>query len=82
MREHLGRAVAFLISNGFLLLLPVLPVLAALAFLDTSYLRDYRSTLRKFRVHIRAIGEGPAVTFFSTALGARTVDPEVQISGH
>ncbi len=66
----------------FRLLLPVLPALAALAFLNGKYIREYRLTLGKLRVHLQAVGEGPAERFLGSALGARQPDPDVQISGH
>jgi hypothetical protein len=82
LREHLARSVAFLTLGFCRLLLPVLPAVAALAFLNGKYLREYRLTLRKLRVHLQAVGEGPAERFFGTTLGTRQPDPEVQIGGH
>ena len=82
MREHLARSVSLLTLGFWRLLLPVLPALAALAFLNGKYHREYRLTLRKLRVHMQAVGEGPAERFIRTALGARQPDPDVRISGH
>ncbi len=68
--------------GSFTLLLPLLPVLAALAFSDGKHLRDYRGALRRFRIHLSAVAEGPADTFFGTALGALQTEPPVEIAGH
>lgn len=68
--------------GSFTLLLPLLPVLAALAFFDGKYLRDYRGALRRLRVHLSAVAEGPADTFFGTALGVRSSNSPVDIDGH
>jgi ferredoxin len=82
LREHLARSVAFVALACFRLLLPVLPALAALAFLNGKYIREYRLTLGKLRVHLQAVGEGPAERYLTSTLGVRQPDPDVQIRGH
>ena len=82
MRRQLASIVARAVTGSFTLLLPVLPALAAVAFADGKYLRDYRGSLRRFRAHLKAVAEGPADTFFDTALGAPRAEPRVEIAGH
>ena len=57
-------------------------MLAALAFLDARYVRNYRKTMGRFRVHLQAVSEGPAETFFGSALGTGRGDATVEIRGH
>lgn len=51
------------------LLLPCLPLLAALVFWRKHYLVSYWRTLRKMKIHIKALSRGPAVHYFQDVLG-------------
>ena len=82
VRRRIASITARVAIGALALLLPVLPAVAALALLDGRYLRDYRGALRRFHVHLRAIAEGPADTFFGTAIGAPRAGPPVEIAGH
>jgi hypothetical protein len=51
------------------LLLPLLPLLATLLFARLRFTTQYLTTLKKMRVHIGALRQGPAVHFFQDILG-------------
>ncbi len=60
------------------LLLPLLPLLAAILFLRWSFVRHYAHTLRRMRVHLAAMHEGPLLHYFSDVVGrARQIPDEI-----
>ena len=58
------------------LVLPLIPLLATLLFARSKYVRNYRATLSKLRVHIAAMGEGPARHYFHDVMGRRSAVPQ------
>jgi hypothetical protein len=60
------------------LLLPLTPVFASLLFGRLKYLRDYSGFIRKMRIHIAALREGPAQHYFAHVMGrASSVPAEI-----
>jgi hypothetical protein len=60
-------------------LLPLLPLLAAVAFVRWRFVREYPRTLRKMRVHLDAMRQGPVQHFFGDVLGrVKTVPAEIR----
>jgi hypothetical protein len=60
------------------LLLPVMPLLAAILFLRWGLVRHYAHTLSKMRVHLAAIRQGPLQHYFSDVVGrARQIPDEI-----
>jgi hypothetical protein len=55
--------------------LPLLPLLAAIAFLRWRFAWHYLATLRKMRVHLEAIRQGPVQHFFRDVLGRKQYVP-------
>ncbi len=82
MAKLLAHASSLAVLGVFWLFLPLLPLLASIAFLERKYLLDYSGTLRKLIIHLQALREGPAKTFFGTVLGAGTGEETVEIGGH
>ena len=82
LRKLLVRFASWVAVGTFWLLWPLLPLLSSIAFLNRRYLLDYTGTLRKFAIHLRAVREGPADTFFSTVLGVHANEAPVKIGGH
>jgi hypothetical protein len=82
LRTLLARFASWVAVGTFWLLWPLLPLLASIAFLNRRYLLDYTGMLRKFAIHLRAVREGPADTFFGTVLGVHANEAPVEIGGH
>ncbi len=80
-RRVLASSLTRLYLVTLTLCLPAMPVLAAILFLRPGYLRDYRSFLRKMRVHIAALREGPAQHYFEDVMGRAASVPQ-HIEGH
>lgn len=78
LREVLARCAAQCLIAILYCLLPVLPLLAALAFMRWRFVRHYPSTLRKMWIHLEAMRQGPVQHFFGDVLGrASTVPTEI-----
>jgi hypothetical protein len=58
------------------LLLPLLPILATVIFARLRFTTHYPTTLKKMRVHIAALRQGPAVHFFQDILGQVSQVPD------
>jgi hypothetical protein len=60
------------------LLLPLMPLLATMFFMRWRFARDYMQSLRKARVHLAAINQGPLQHYFSDVVGrARQIPDEI-----
>jgi hypothetical protein len=75
LKDFLARCVVTCLITLLYCLLPILPLLAAMAFLRWRFVRDYPNTLRKMRVHLKAMGQGPAQHFFRDVLGRASIVP-------
>jgi hypothetical protein len=78
--SRVRKQVAPLISQLYLLtlylVLPAMPLLASILFLRVKYVREYRDTLRKVRIHIAALKEGPAQHYFLDVMGHKSEVPQ------
>lgn len=72
----LARSASASYVFALYVLLPLLPIVAALVFGKRSFILEYRATLRKALIHIAALREGPALHFFHDILGRVTKVPE------
>ena len=61
-------------------LLPLTPLCATLLFGRLKYLRDYTGFVRKMRIHIAALREGPAQHYFEDVMGRASAVP-AEIAG-
>lgn len=75
-KSRLAQAVALTLIAGLYLLLPLLPLLASLAFRRARYLTHYRQTLKKMLIHVNAISEGPVQHYFRDVAGRQTEVPQ------
>lgn len=80
MRKIVARFAAQCAIAVLYLLLPVLPLLASLLFMRWSFIRRYADTLRRMRVHLAAMRQGPLQHYFSDVLGRAPQVPE-QVHG-
>jgi hypothetical protein len=79
LKDLVARCVAWSLVTLLYCLLPILPLLAAIAFVRWRFVRDYAGTLRKMRVHLKAVGQGPMQHFFRDVLGrAPTIPAEIR----
>jgi hypothetical protein len=62
------------------LMLPLSPLCASLVFGRWKYLRDYSGFIRRMRVHIGALREGPARHYFEDVMGRASAVPQ-EIAG-
>ena len=60
--------------------LPVMPMLASIVFWNRKFVAQYAQTFRRSVVHVRALGEGPALHYFNEVAGQSPQVP-VQIQG-
>lgn len=80
MRAFFARVASQLFLALLYFFLPILPLLAGLVFWRRKYVAQYLRTLRKCVVHMRAMGEGPALHYFSEVAG-RIKEVPIQIHG-
>lgn len=84
MKSHLinlAAQAAAKISVAFLYLgLPIAPLGAALLFGRWQFVKDYAVTLRKMRVHLGAMSQGPIQHYFKDVLG-RVKQIPVEVEG-
>ena len=76
MRKFFARIAGTVLIVGMYLLLPLLPLLATLLFGRLRFTTQYPATLKKMRVHIAALRQGPAVHFFQDILGQVSQVPD------
>ena len=69
MNRLIASVLTHFLIVGLLLICPLLPLLAALAFWRIHFLSDYLQTLKKIAIHIKAMSEGPAIHFFADVMG-------------
>ncbi len=62
-------------------LVPVMPALASLVFWQRRYIANYADTVRRLRVHIEALSEGPVHHYFNDVAGRASAVP-VEVKGH
>lgn len=60
----LSKSIACLAS----VLLPIIPAVLALLLLDAKYVRQYQSWLRKLKIHLHELRQGPIEHFLSDVL--------------
>ncbi len=80
MRNLLVRAITFVYIGGLYILLPLLPVLSSLIFLKRKYVSEYRTTIKKFVVHLEALREG-SVSYYISNLFNLVSEAPVEIGG-
>lgn len=78
MKKELARYAAHGLIVLLYCLLPLLPVLMAIAFMRWRFIRHYSNTLHRLRRHLEALREGPVQHFFADVLGrAQTIPAEI-----
>jgi hypothetical protein len=75
LKELLARIAARCLIAFLYCLLPVLPLLAAMAFLRWRFVRHYPTTLRKMWLHLEAMRQGPLQHFLGDVLGRASAVP-------
>lgn len=75
MKELLARCAGRCLIAVLYCLLPILPLLAAMAFMRWRFVRHYPNTLRKLRLHLEAMRDGPVQHFFHDVLGRAPTVP-------
>jgi hypothetical protein len=72
----LSRAAARISIAALYLVLPVMPLLAALLFVRWRFAWHYVSTLRKMRLHVAGLSRGPMEHYFRDVVGRAQRIPE------
>lgn len=49
-------------------LLPIMPMVLSLLLLDAKYVRQYKTWLRKLKIHLHELGKGPIEHFLSDVM--------------
>ena len=80
VRKLLTRTITFACIAALYLFLPLLPLLASIAFLRKDYLLRYGAMLKRFLIHIPAMRDGPVEDYFGSVFGL-TDEAPVQIKG-
>lgn len=75
LRQHLARPLAFACLGLMVLFLPLLPLLASLAYGRRKYALDYWQTLKRMRIHVQALSEGPILHYFRDVAGRQPAVP-------
>jgi hypothetical protein len=76
LQDLLSRAAARISIAALYLVLPVMPLLAAVLFARWRFARHYVQTLRKMRVHVAGLSRGPIEHYFRDVLGRATQVPD------
>jgi hypothetical protein len=75
----LKRLTNQVLAMGFIgslyLLLPLLPLLASLAYGRVKYVAEYWRTLKKMVIHLQALSEGPVLHYLQDVAGRQTGVP-------
>jgi hypothetical protein len=78
------RHIAPRLTNAYIgtlwLMLPIAPLCASLVFGRRKFLLHYAGYIRKMRIHIAALREGPAQHYFEDVMGRAKAVP-VEITG-
>lgn len=77
MNKYLASVLTGFLVFSVLLLFPLLPLVAALAFWQKHFLLNYFQTLKKIWHHLQAMCEGPAIHYFADVMGRASQVPEV-----
>lgn len=80
VQKYFVRALTLVYIASIYVSLPFLPILMSIVFWRARYLVHYPQTLKKLRVHIRAMNEGPVNHYFQDVVGRVSSIP-VQIKG-
>jgi hypothetical protein len=80
LKNHLARAGAWVVIGALYLVLPILPLLASVAFQRTKFVRHYWQTLKKMVVHLKALSEGPVQHYLQDVAG-RSASIPAEIRG-
>ena len=73
--RHIAPQLATLYIGTLRLMLPVAPICASLVFWRRKYIMDYAGFVRKMRIHIEALREGPVQHYFEDVLGRAKAVP-------
>jgi hypothetical protein len=76
LRKIVAPAIVQLYLLSLYLTLPLMPLLASILFMRGKYVLEYRATLRKVRIHIAALKEGPAQHYFHDVMGRGSDVPQ------
>ncbi len=63
-------------SLGCRLIMPLMPVVMSLIFLDTKYFKHYRHWFDKFKIHFDALAMGPVTHYLSDVMMRHQNIPE------
>jgi hypothetical protein len=74
-RKYLVHILALTFIGCLYLLLPLLPLLASVAYLRSKYVVQYWRTLKKMLIHIQALSEGPVHHYLRDVAGRQTSIP-------
>jgi hypothetical protein len=77
LNKYLASVLTGFLVLSVLLLFPLLPFVAALAFWQKHFLVNYFQTLKKIWHHLQAMCEGPAIHYFADVMGRASQIPEV-----
>jgi hypothetical protein len=77
LNRYLASVLTGFLVLSVLLLFPLLPIVAALAFWQKHFLLNYFQTLKKIWHHLQAMCEGPAIHYFADVMGRASQVPEV-----
>jgi len=77
LKRRLASWTADFVLLNLLLIFPLLPLFLALIFWQKEFLKNYRLTLQKIWLHLRAVREGPAVHYLADVMGRISQVPEV-----
>jgi hypothetical protein len=77
LNKYLASVLTGFLVLSVLLLFPLLPFVAVLAFWQKHFLVNYFQTLKKIWHHLQAMCEGPAIHYFADVMGRASQVPEV-----
>jgi hypothetical protein len=75
IKKYLLNVLAWSFIGALYLLLPLLPLLASLAYQRSKYVLQYPLTLKKMLIHIKALSEGPVHHYLQDVAGQQTEIP-------
>lgn len=81
LRNFVTRALALAFLGTMYLLLPLLPLLAAVVYFRAKYAVHYWTTLKKMVIHLKALSEGPVLHYLQDVAGQQAGIP-AQIQGN
>ncbi len=75
-----ASVMTWIVIGGLYLLLPLLPMLASLAYQKSQYVLQYWRTLKKMLIHLEALSQGPVHRYFQDG-ARRGTDVPAEILG-